>query len=184
MQNLRVLLLTVPVALLCYGAPSFSQEYQDNLQNNLQDKKLERSQPSRYFLGTEESVLLPVNILGMVQKPGQYMVPYRTDLVSLIAYAGGFSENAKISEIKLIRNVANVNGRNGNNGRRVHTQVFKVDMERYFEKGDQSQIPQLMPDDTIVVGGSTAQTINKFFDFVSKAAMLAQIYFFIKVAND
>ncbi|MCG8603986.1 hypothetical protein MJD09_03175, partial [bacterium] len=35
---------------------------------------VQRDQHSRYVLGKEEQMLLPVNILGMVQKPGQYMV--------------------------------------------------------------------------------------------------------------
>ncbi len=141
-------------------------------------------QPSRYFLGKEEKMLLPVNILGMVQKPGQYMVPFRTDLISLIAYAGGFREGAKINEIKIVRNMNNTSSKsNGkaNGGQRKRARVFKVDVKRYFEYGDLSQIPQLLPDDTVLVSGSAAQKVNKVFDFVSKLVILGQLAFYITV---
>lgn len=131
---------------------------------------------SRYFLGTEEQVLLPVNILGLVQKPGQYMVPLRTDLVSLIAFAGGFRDDAKVTGVKIIRRA----GTNGTNHGR--NDVYEVDVKRYFKSGDQTRIPQLLPDDTIVVSGSTRRTVNQIFEFLGKAAVLAQIYFYVKVA--
>ncbi len=143
-----------------------------------QEGTSDRNIPSRYYLGTEEQVLLPVNILGLVSRPGQYMVPYRTDLISLVAFAGGFREEAKITDIKIVRNTPS----NGKPYKRAR--VFKVDVKKYLKNGDQSQIPQLMPDDTIIVSGTTTQLINNVFDFVSKAVMLAQLYFYIKVAND
>jgi hypothetical protein len=146
-----------------------------------ENKLLERDLPSRYYLGKEEQMLLPVNILGLVQKPGQYMVPYRTDLISLIAFAGGFREDAKINEIKIVR-VAIANGVNGNSSRKARSRVFKVDVKKFFETGDQRQIPQLMPDDTVIVSGTAARSVNKVFDFLTKAVILGQLAFYITVA--
>ena len=139
---------------------------------------VQRDQPSRYLIGKEEQMLLPVNIIGKVRKPGQYMVPFRTDLISLIAYAGGFTENAKINAIKIVRH-APAKVSNNNNG--TQARVFKVDLKRYFEKGDLSQVPQLMPDDTIIVSATATQTVNKIFVFISKLAIIAQIAFYIAV---
>lgn len=176
------------ITLLLVTAPLFwvgkllPQEYQK--------QSLEQNQPSRYFLDTEDKLLLPVNILGLVNKPGQYMVPYQTDLITLIAFAGGFREDAKISKVKIIRNVATngryaTNGKYATNGRKKKkARLYVVDIKKYFKTGDQRQIPKLMPDDTIIVTGSTTRTINKVFSFVSKGIMLAQLYFLIKVAND
>lgn len=132
---------------------------------------------SRYFLGTEEQVHLPVNILGLVQKPGQYMVPLRTDVISLIAFAGGFREDAKISGVKIIRRA----GTNGTN--HGSHNVYEVDVKRYFQTGDQTRIPQLLPDDTIVVSGTTRRPVNQLFDFLTKAVVIAQIYFYVKTAS-
>ncbi len=136
-------------------------------------KTSQRDQPSRYVVGTEEQMLLPVNVLGLVRKPGQYLVPFRTDLISVIAYAGGFRENAKISEIKIVRSAV-VKGNSG------IARVIKVDLKRYFEQGDKTQIPQIMPDDTIIVAAGTArQTLNAFMGFVRDVLVVAQLIFII-----
>lgn len=139
---------------------------------------LERGMPSRYFIGKEETMLLPVNILGLVKKPGQYMVPFGTNLIALVAYAGGFQEDAKINDIKIIR-YEHLNGKTDSTAIVLH-----VDLKRYFEAGDLRQIPKLMPDDTIVVSGTRTRTINKIFAFVAKLVPFAQLYFLIKVASE
>jgi len=131
-----------------------------------------RDQPSRYIVGKEEQMLLPVNVLGLVRRPGQYLVPFRTDLISVIAYAGGFRENAKINEIKIVRSAI----AESNTG---IARVIKVDLKRYFEQGDKTQIPQLMPDDTIIVAGTARQTLNAFMGFVRDVLVVAQLIFII-----
>ena len=135
-------------------------------------KTSQRDQPSRYIVGKEEQMLLPVNVLGLVQRPGQYLVPFRTDLISVIAYAGGFRENAKINEIKIVRSAV-VESNNS------IARVIKVDLKRYFEQGDKTQIPQVMPDDTIIVAGTARQTLNTFMNFVRDILVVAQIIFII-----
>ncbi|MCH8021206.1 SLBB domain-containing protein [candidate division KSB1 bacterium] len=135
-------------------------------------KTSQRDQPSRYVVGTEEQMLLPVNVLGLVRKPGQYLVPFRTDLISVIAYAGGFRANAKISEIKIVRSA--VVESNSSIAR-----VIKVNLKRYFEQGDKTQIPQIMPDDTIIVAGTARQTLNAFMSFVRDVLVVAQLIFII-----
>ncbi len=129
-------------------------------------------QPSRYIVGKEEQMLLPVNVLGLVQRPGQYLVPFRTDLISVIAYAGGFRENAKINEIKIVRSAV-VESNSG------IARVIQVDLKRYFEQGDKTQIPQIMPDDTIIVTGTARQTLNAFMGFVRDILVVAQLIFII-----
>ena len=165
MKKIYLLLLIIHSTVLLIAVGVWAQE----------KERIERDKPSRYFLGKEEQMLLPVNILGLVQKPGQYMVPFRTDLISLIAYAGGFREDAKINDIKIVRSA----GTNGNN--KARARVFTVDVKRYFELGDQTQIPQLMPDDTIIVTGKAGRTVDKFFDFMSKVTILANLAFYIAV---
>lgn len=182
MKNRNIVLMFIfAVHLFLFG---------DLLPQEHQKQQAAQVLPSRYFLGAEDNLLLPVNILGLVNKPGQYMVPYRTDLITLIAFAGGFREDAKISKVKIIRNITTngryaTNGKYATNGRRKKkARIYVVDIKKYFKTGDQRQIPKLKPDDTIIVTGSTTRTINKIFSFVSKGIMLAQIYFLIKVAND
>jgi len=139
-------------------------------------KTSQRDQPSRYIVGKEEQMLLPVNVLGLVLHPGQYLVPFRTDLISVIAYAGGFRENAKINEIKIVRSVVESNS--------GIARVIKVDLKRYFEQGDKTQIPQIMPDDTIIVAGTARQTFNSFMNFVRDVLVFAQIIFIIDATKN
>lgn len=130
------------------------------------------SQPSRYFLGEEQQMLLPVNIFGLVKKPGQYMVPYRTDLISLVAFAGGFAEGARINNVKIVRRSQANNGGS-------KPQVIKINVKDFFETGNGNLIPQLMPDDTIIVSGTAGRAINKIFGFFRAILPLAQLYFII-----
>lgn len=133
----------------------------------------QQHQPSRYVVGDETQMKLPVNVLGLVRKPGQYIVPFRTGLISVIAYAGGFAENAKINSVKIIRSAQTTN-KNKNQAR-----VFTVNVKKYFEEGDISQVPELMPDDTIIVSGTAGAAINKVFIFFRAILPVAQLIFII-----
>ncbi len=128
---------------------------------------------SQYYLGREDELLIPVNVWGFVKNPGQYMVPNNTDLISLLSYAGGPNENAKISTIKIVRN----DPKRGN-------QVWKVDVKRFLDTADYRLIPALKPNDTIIVKGTTFYWVSKFFEFVSRLAVFAQIYYFIVIAEN
>jgi hypothetical protein len=160
-----IVALVAPLALLAITSRALAQETPEQLRD--------RASASRYFLGKEEELLIPVNILGFVNKPGQFMVPNGTDLVSLIAYAGGFREDAKLNNIKLVRGLA-TNGQ---------PHILKVDLKKYFETGNRQLIPRMMPDDTIIVSGSKTVTIRNILDFTARVAILAQIYFYLQVAT-
>jgi hypothetical protein len=127
---------------------------------------------AQYYLGTSDELLIPVNIWGFVQKPGQYMVPDNTDLVALLSFAGGPNENARLNEIRIIRN----DPKRGN-------LVYKIDVKKFVETADQRLIPTLRPGDTIIVNGTTFHWISKFFDFVSKLAILVQFYYMFMMAD-
>lgn len=151
------LLLILPAAVLfSQGAP--------------QNPSIDRA--AQYYLGSSDELLIPVNIWGFVQKPGQYMVPDNTDLVALLSFAGGPNENARLNEIKIIRN----DPKRGN-------VVYKIDVKKYVETADQRLIPTLRPGDTIIVNGTTFHWITRFFDFVSKLAILVQFYYMFMLAD-
>lgn len=160
---------------------------------------------AQYFLGEQDELLMRVNIWGFVRKPGQYMVPTDTDLISLISFAGGPVEQAKVKAVKIVRaNEAALNPTSTNHGapggvNQKHvapgaslaekksaeaTLVLQVDVKKFLQTGDRALIPALRPGDTIVVEGSAFNTVNKVLDFASKVAVVAQIYFWVTVANN
>ncbi len=162
-----------------------------------------------YYLGEQDELLIKVNVWGFVQNPGQYMVPNGTDLISLISFAGGPREQAKLNKVKLIRNHALLASRYDKNKgylamngemkvaseprskedeeklRELNSEpkVYIVDVKKYLQTGDESLIPELKPGDTVVVDGSTFHFVSKVFDFTSKLAVIAQIYFWIYAAR-
>ncbi|HNW58480.1 MAG TPA: hypothetical protein PKI62_02240 [bacterium] len=126
----------------------------------------EQPRAAQYFLGSQDQVLMAVNVWGFVYKPGQYMVPYETDLISLLSFAGGPREEARIKSIKLVRP-------GSGEGK---AQVFEIDVKEYLAKGTVSQIPVLRPGDTVVVSGTSFHFINQFFDFAVRIAALVQVW--------
>ena len=124
---------------------------------------------AQYFLGSEDQVLMPVNVWGFVNKPGQYLVPFETDLISLLSFAGGPREEAKITEIKVIRT-------NLSPDENTDQAVIQVDVKKFLESGQSELIPVLRPGDTIVVSGTTYHFATKFFDFAWRIAAIVQLY--------
>lgn len=122
---------------------------------------------ARYFLGKEDEILMQVNVWGFVRTPGQYMVPYDTDLISLLSYAGGPLEEAKIKGIKVIRT----------GGENEDPQVIDVDVKKFLKSPDPSLIPRLKPGDTVLVSGTTFHFVSKFFEFMWRIALVVQIVF-------
>jgi hypothetical protein len=133
----------------------------------------QQNRAAQYFLGSEDELLVPVNIWGFVQKPGQYMVPNNTNLISLLSFAGGPTENARISNIRIVRSSS-----------QTDKKVWKVNVRKYIETADEALIPLLKPGDTIIVKGTTFHWISKFFEFISRLTAVAQIVYFIALAQE
>jgi len=130
---------------------------------------------SRYFLGEERELLISVNILGPVNKPGQYMIPSETDLISLIAYAGGFREDAKIKDVKIVRRM----------GDHAKPNIMKINLEKFYTSGDQQLTPPLMPDDTVIIGKKSLVTSGVVADIFRSVAFAAQtIYIVYLISKD
>ena len=133
-----------------------------------QDQKYPRG--AQYFLGTDDQLLIKVNIWGFVAKPGQYLVPSDTDLISLISFAGGPRDGAKLSSIKIIR---------AKESDKAKDTILDINVKKYIKSGEESLIPQLQPGDTIIISGSKWYHFSNFLGFVTKLATLIQIYWWI-----
>ncbi|OQX87384.1 hypothetical protein B6D60_03990 [candidate division KSB1 bacterium 4484_87] len=137
-----------------------------------QDEKYPRG--AQYYLGTDDQLLIKVNVWGFVAKPGQYLVPSGTDLVSLISFAGGPIEGAKLSKIKIIR-PHNTRTKKSDDAKAV----IVVDVNKFIKTGDPKVIPVLKPDDTIVISGTKWYHFSKALEVITKVGYLVQIYAFI-----
>jgi len=113
--------------------------------------------------GTEQ-LKIKTYIWGQVKKPGLYIVPDNTDLLTLISSAGGPTENAKLSKIRIIRTTEE--------GKKV----IWVNIKKYLETGDPDLIPVLKPGDTVVVSGSTYYAFTKAVDWLAQIAIILSVY--------
>jgi hypothetical protein len=103
-----------------------------------------------YFVGKTGELTITVNLWGFVRNPGRYEVPSSTDLVQLISYGGGPLKEAKLKDVKIIRNVREDST--------IVEKVIKVNVEKIVEDGEPS--PILLPGDTVVVPGGSIDVIK------------------------
>ena len=108
-------------------------------------------------------------IWGQVRNPGLYIVPDDTDLLTLISSAGGPTENAKLSKIKIIRST--VEGE----------KVITINLKEYLETGQAELIPILKPGDTVIVSGSTYYAFTNAVNWLSQIAVILSVY--IAISN-
>lgn len=111
-----------------------------------------------------EQLKIYAYIWGQVRKPGLYIVPDDTDLLTILSLAGGPTETAKLSQVKIIRPTAGKD------------KVFLVNLKKYMETGNEKIIPVLKPGDTIIVSGTVFYGFTKITDFISKVAVILSVY--------
>ena len=57
-----------------------------------------------FDLSDPQAVNIKVSVWGGVRNPGYYIIPNYTEVKVLISYAGGLTETAKLSDLRLYRN--------------------------------------------------------------------------------
>lgn len=120
-------------------------------------------QTPAYYIspGFESRLQITVHIWGEVHKPGLYVVPDNTDLVTLLSYAGGPTKNAKLDSVKLVRTDADAED------------VMEISVQDYISNARQDATLQLTPGDTVVVPGSVWYAMSRFFGFMTQVAIVA-----------
>ena len=129
-------------------------------------------QANQYYLGQANELLIRVNIWGRVRSPGQYFVPATTDLITLISVAGGPEDKSRISDVRLVRS-----GSDGKN------EVIIVNVKKYLKTGDKRLIPDLQPEDTILISGSVWQLLADITQVVGQLALAANVYYLFFIAK-
>lgn len=139
-----------------------------------------RNRGAQYTIGNEDELLIKVNIWGFVRMPGQYLVPSDTDLISLISYAGGPIDGAETKKVKLVRTTEfTPDGKNRN----MDQKIFYYNIKEFLDEGDMNLNPQLMPNDTIVMKGSTSHLLSKIIGYVSMLLPIIQAYYWYRIAS-
>ena len=115
-----------------------------------------------------EQLKIKTYIWGQVRKPGLYIVPDNTDLLTLISLAGGPTEDAKLTKVKIVRPTTK--------GKKV----ILVNLKKYMENGDSKMIPVLKPGDTVILSGTIYYAVRKGAQFLSNLAIVISVYTALK----
>lgn len=116
-----------------------------------------------------EQLKIKTYIWGQVRKPGLYIVPDDTDLLTLLSLANGPTEDAKLSKVRIVRIIEG------------EETIMWVDLEEYLETGDKELIPVLRPGDTVMVSGTVFYGLARWADFLSNIAIFISMY--ITISN-
>jgi len=126
--------------------------------------------PYRTTKPLDEELLVPVSIWGEVKAPGYYNVPDGTDVARLISYAGGPTEFANLTEVKLTRPGAGA--------------ADAINVKDYLDTGDVGKITVLQPGDTVYVRRNKLYAWREFIRVVSELAVIAgTVLLYIEVAG-
>ena len=127
----------------------------------------DRPSASRYILSTtSDALLMTVKVWGEVQKPGLYDVPIGTDLIELISSTGGPTTRAKLSKVKIIHA----------SNKDSESYVSTVDIKKFLDTGDSQFIPEIKPNDTIVVPIKPTQYILTSLSWTQQLLSLFSAY--------
>lgn len=117
--------------------------------------------PAQYILGTDDILLVNVNLWGHVQRPGIYSIPSAYSLIDLISSAGGPLKTARLSDVRIVRK---------------NQEVIQVDIEKFLKTGQIDLIPLLQPGDTIIVSGSVQDIFTRVVAIFRDLAIIANVF--------
>jgi protein involved in polysaccharide export with SLBB domain len=102
-------------------------------------KKAVPNNTQEYYAGAMPgSVMMKVNILGAIHRPGVYNVPLNSELNSVLSYAGGPTIDAKMDEVMVRSRFGDTN------------KIKRVDLEKFFND-EKSNPYRLKPDDYVYI---------------------------------
>jgi hypothetical protein len=115
-----------------------------------------------YYVARPNEVTMQVNVWGFVQHPGRYEVATNTDLVQLLSYAGGPTNDADMSDVRISRIIR----RDGS----ITIRDLSLDMQR-LDRVDEAKL-QLQPGDTIFIDHTSWVTVRDVVSVVTTAAIV------------
>lgn len=105
-------------------------------------------------------ILIPINLLGSVGKPGVYHIPKQTDLVRLLSLAGGTRADANLEDISIKR-------RSGETEK-----LINVNLRQLVSEKSSSKPINLEANDIVLVAPHEPLVSNNTLTVVSLAASL------------
>lgn len=153
LNKMRLIILPVAVFILCSSllpaqdTPSFKKE--------------------EFYMDAGQRLLIEVHVWGEVNNPGMYRVPDGSTVLELISRAGGPTQYAALSRVRLSRHEGNTR----NN--------YKVNIDKYLTSAKQVDIPMLRPGDTVMIPRNARFFWKDAISFVADLAVIVNVYYLI-----
>ncbi len=119
--------------ILLISTAGLSQDFRPGQQYQSGDR------PAQYILGSDDVLLITVNLWGHVQKPGIYSIPSSFGLIDLLSSAGGPLKTARLNDVRVIRK---------------NQDVITVNVKEFMKTGNKDLLIPLQPGDLVIVSGS------------------------------
>jgi hypothetical protein len=94
-----------------------------------------------YFTDDYGNILMIINVLGEVNKPGQIIVRENSDFPEILALAGGVKNTANLKKVIVSRKDPDSKG----------VQAYKMNLNEYYREGNRAGFIALKPNDTIII---------------------------------
>jgi len=144
----------MPVFILVMSVCGISQDYSLNQQYQPGDR------PAQYILGTQDVLLITVNLWGHVQRPGIYSIPSSFGLIDLLSSAGGPLKTARLNDVRIIRK---------------NQDVIKVNVKEFMNTGNKDLLVSLQPGDLVIVSGSAMDMFVTIVGIARDLAIIANL---------
>ena len=118
--------------LCCLDAQKLNEERK--LSNNPQSLK------RVYTSDIAGNLYMNINIWGSENSSGRLQVSEGVDMVDILSIIGGPTEDNNYKKIKIIRENLDEN----------NSRIIYVDMSDFLKNGDKSNLPKILPNDTII----------------------------------
>ncbi|MEJ2048543.1 MAG: SLBB domain-containing protein [Calditrichota bacterium] len=148
---LRYLFLFV----LCHILVGYAQDLRYNQQLQAGDR------PAQYILGSDDVLLITINLWGHVQRPGIYSIPSSFGLIDLLSSAGGPLTTARLNDVKIIRK---------------NQEVIKVNIKEFMKTGNKDLLVPLQPGDLVIVSGSVADIVGRIVALARDLAIIVNVW--------
>lgn len=129
---------------------------------------------TRYFTDEDGNVRMWINIWGHVNKPGNYLVYNNTDVITVLAMAGGLRSGAAIDRIKLYRELPDMHG----------NLLYIINMKDFVESGDRKVFPNVLPNDAFYVPQRTSSYILSQVGLVNTMMNIINLYYLSLLRRD
>jgi hypothetical protein len=121
-----------------------------------------------YFTDDSGNILMFINIIGHVARPGQFIVRENADFATILALTGGIAQDANLSKVLVIRHEPDENGK----------QAYVVNLKPFYKKGDRSGFIAFKPNDTIIIP-EKGISIAKISQYASMLSPMVYLYYII-----